>query len=202
MGYCNFLKPKPGFNSENIERLKKKHAKDYFDIQRYVVLSFDEMKIQSKLVFDKHTNELSGFVDLGEEKLNEALTSTNELATHALVFFVRGVATDLKYTLAYFLTKDVTSYQLMSLFWKAVCVLELGCNLWISDGASPNHRCYELHAGPTSDASVEAVVYATVNLFCPSRKIYFFSDAPHLVKTAPKLSFEFRQWKAHSAIMK
>ena len=78
------------------------------------------MKIQSKLVFDKHTNELIGFVDLGKEKLNEALTSTNELAIHALVFFVRGVATYLKYTLAYFLTKDVTSYQPMSLFWKAV----------------------------------------------------------------------------------
>ena len=143
------------------------------------------MKIQSKLVFDKRTIELIGFVDLGEEKLNEALTSTNELATH--VFFVRGVATDLKYTLAYFLTKDVTSYQLMSLFWKAVCVLELGCNLWIcavvSDGTSPNRRCYEQHAGLTSDASVEGVVHATVNLFCPSRKIYFFSDAPHLVKT-------------------
>lgn len=190
--YRNFFKPKPGFNSKNIERLKE-HAKDYFDIQRYVVLNFDEMKIQSKLVYDKRTNELIGFVDLGEEKLNEALTSTNELATHALVFFVRGVATDLKYTLAYFLTKDVTSYQLMSLFWKAVCVLELGCNLWIcaavSDGASPNRRCYELHAGIADDASVEGVVHATVNLFCPSRKIYFFSDAPHLVKTARNCLF-------------
>ena len=113
--YRNFFKPKPGFNSENIERLKE-HAKDYFDIQRYVVLSFDEMKIQSQLVFDQRTNELIGFVDLGEEKLNEPLTSTKELATHALAFLVRDVATDLKYTLAYFLTKDVTSYQLMSLF--------------------------------------------------------------------------------------
>ena len=42
---------------------------EYFDIKRYVV-SFDEMKIQSKLVFDKHTNELIGFVNLGEEELN------------------------------------------------------------------------------------------------------------------------------------
>ena len=122
--YRNFFKPKPGFNSENIERLKEQSS-DYFDIQRYVVLSFDEMKIQSKLVFDKRSNELIGFVDLGEEQLNKAMTSPNELATHALAFLVRGVATDLKYTLAYFLTKDVTSYQLMSLFWKAVCVLEL-----------------------------------------------------------------------------
>ncbi len=133
--YRNFFKPDPGFNSKNIERLKEQSS-DYFDIQRYVVLSFDEMKIQSKLVFDKRSNELIGFVDLGEEQLNEAMTSPNELATHALAFLVRGVATDLKYTLAYFLTKDVTSHQLKSLFWKAVCVLELACNMWICAAVS------------------------------------------------------------------
>ena len=189
--YRNLFKPKPGFNPENIQRLKEL-SNDYFDIQRYVVLSFDEMKIQAKLVFDKRTNELIGFVDLGEENLNEALTSTNELVTHALAFLVRGVATDLKYTLAYFLTKDVTSYQLMSLFWKAVCVLEIACNLWIcaavSDGASPNRRCYEMHADIAGNSS-EGLVHATINLFCPSRKIYFFSDAPHLVKTARNCLF-------------
>ena len=43
------------------------------------------MKIQSKLVFDIRSNKLIGFIDLGEEhSLNETLTSTNELATHAL----------------------------------------------------------------------------------------------------------------------
>ena len=191
--YRNFFKPKPGFNSENIERLKGL-CSNHIGIQRYVVLSFDEMKIQSKLVFDKRSNELIGFVDLGDEHVNEALASGNELATHALAFLVRGVATDLKYTLAYFLTKDVTSYQLMSLFWKAVCVLEVACNLWIcatvSDGASPNRRCYELHAG-VSDNQVkpDEIVHSTINLFCPSRKIYFFSDAPHLVKTARNCLF-------------
>ena len=100
------------------------------------------MNIQSKLIFDKWSNELIGFVDLGEEKVNEAFCSTDELATHALVFLVGGLATDLKHTLTYFLTKDVTAYQLMSILWKAVCVLELACNLWVcatvSDGASPN----------------------------------------------------------------
>ena len=153
-----------------------------------------EMKIQSKLVFDKRSNELIGFVDLGDEHVNEALASGNDLATQALAFLVRGVATDLKYTPAYFLTKDVTSYQLMSLFWKAVCVLEVACNLWIcatvSDGASPNRRCYELHAD-ISDNQVEPdeIVHSTINLYCPSRKIYFFSNAPHLVKTVRNCLF-------------
>ena len=154
------------------------------------MLSFNEMKIQSKLVFDKQTNELIGFVDLGEEKLNEALTSTNELATHALAFLVRGVATDLKYTLAYFLTKDVTSYQLMSLFWKAVCVLELGCNLWIcaavSDGASPNRQCYELHAGIADNAS-EGIVQRLIS-FVRAEKSTFLRCTT-FGKDSTKLSF-------------
>ncbi len=78
------------------------------------------MKIQSKLVFDKHSKELIGFVDFGEEELNVSSLGSTDLATHALVFLVRDAATDLKYVLAYFLTKDVTSYQIMPLFWKAV----------------------------------------------------------------------------------
>ncbi len=149
------------------------------------------MKIQSKLVFDKHSNELIGFVDLGEEELNVSSLGSTDLATHALVFFVRGAATKLKYALAYFLTKDITSYQIMPLFWKAVSVLELVCNLWVcaavSDGASPNRLFFQLHADLV-DADAGDLVHYTTNLFAPSRKIYFFSDAPHLLKDSEKLS--------------
>ena len=91
-----------------------------------------------------------GFVDLGEEKLNISSLGSTDLVTHALVLFVRGAASDLKFSLAYFLTKDVTSYHIMLLFWKAVSVLELICNLWVcasvADGASPNRLFVELHA--------------------------------------------------------
>ena len=139
--YRNFFTPKAGFHPENIERLRSQTSQ-YFDIQRYVVIAFDEMKIKSKLVFDKHSNERLGFVDPAEEELNISSFGSTELATHALVFFVRGAATDLKYAIAYFLTKDETSYQIMPLFWEAVSVLERVCNLRVcaavSDGASPN----------------------------------------------------------------
>lgn len=149
------------------------------------------MKIQSKLVFDKHSNELIGFVDLGEEELNIS-SGSSDLATHALVFFVRGAASDLKYALGYFLTKDVTSYQIMPLFWKAVSVLELVCNLWVcaavSDGASPNRLFYQLHADLVEPDCGDVINY-TPNLFAPSRKIYFFSDAPHLLKTTRNCLF-------------
>ena len=86
--YRNFFKPRAGFHPDNIERLRNQTSQ-YLDIQRYVDLSFDEMKIQSKLVFDKHSNELIGFVDLGEEELNTSSFGSSDLASHALVFFVR-----------------------------------------------------------------------------------------------------------------
>ena len=102
-----------------------------------------------------------------------------------------GAATALKYNLAYFLTKDV-SYQIMPLFWKAVSVLELVCNLWVcaavSDGASPNRLFYELHGGLANPGNGDLIT-CTTNLFAPSRKIYFFSDAPHLLKTTRNCLF-------------
>ena len=133
------------------------------------------MKIQSDLVFSKHSNELIGFVDLGDEVSNAAAfdkpttralmrvfpkaivlttkshfhvkrtypsirglvvrtitsgkTRISAIAAHVLVFMVRGIASDLKYILGYFSTENMTSYQMMPIFWKAVSVLELSCNL-------------------------------------------------------------------------
>ena len=63
--YKNAIRPKRGFNNEVIFELKEL-TEDFFDIQCYVALYFDEMKIQAELVFDKHTGELIGFVDLGD----------------------------------------------------------------------------------------------------------------------------------------
>ena len=146
------------------------------------------MKIQSSLVFDKHSNELIGFVDLGDDDVNiAAFDSHSVIASHVLAFMIRGVASDLKYILGYFSTDNVTSYQLTALFWKAVSVLELRCNLWVcaavSDATSPSRKFYMLNAGLVGKEYNSDIVYRTVNLFTPVRFIHFFSDAPHLLKT-------------------
>ena len=67
--YRNAIKPTAGFNSEIVDELKKLTAA-YSAIERNIVLSFDEMKIQENLVFDKYTGELLGFIDLGDPDLN------------------------------------------------------------------------------------------------------------------------------------
>ena len=191
--YRNFFKPKPGFIKENIQKLSSE-TMQLFDCQRYVVLSFDEMKVQSNLVFDKHTNELIGFVDLGDEDVNAAVFDTpTTLASHILAFMVRGVASDLKFILGYFSTQSLTSFQIMPLFWKAVSILEVCCNLWVcaavSDGASSNRKFYELRAALVGEDYSVDVIHRTINLLAPSRYIYFFSDAPHLLKTSRNCLF-------------
>lgn len=165
----------------------KSETSSYFNVQRYIVLLFDEMKVNANLVLDKATGELIGFTDLGDPELNfAALEKVDVIASHALVFLVRGVCTELKFALAHFATSGITAAQMMPLFWEAVGILETSCNLWVvaatSDGAYPNRRFYRLHKELNAGAGGD-LCYRTVNFYAPHHFIYFFSDAPHLVKT-------------------
>ena len=67
--YRNAIKPSAGFNSEIVAELIQR-AQSLTGYQRYVVLSFDEVKIQENLVFDKYSGNLIGYVDLGDPELN------------------------------------------------------------------------------------------------------------------------------------
>ncbi len=184
--YKNYFKPKPGINMENIECVREK-VRSFSEVQRYVVLVMDEMKIQSSLVFDKYSGDLIGFIDLGDPMVNFAFVEEETLATHALAFLVRGLCTDLKHVISYYLTGDLTSFQLMPLFWQAVSVLELSLKLYVcaavNDGASANRKFFRLHVNLAKDLKCD-VVYKTPNVFAISRFIYFFADSPHLMKTA------------------
>ena len=140
--YKNAIKPHAGFNKDVIEELKKT-AKYLKGSQRNVVLSFDEMKIEENLVYDKYSGELVGYVDLGDPDLNYSSFENSEvLASHVMVFFIRGLESKLKFELGYFGTRGMLSYQIMNRFWRAVSILEDNCQLHViaavSDGASPN----------------------------------------------------------------
>lgn len=119
--------------------------------------------------------------------MSTILINVDELASHALVFYIRGLATDLKFCLSFFATHDVTAHQLMPLFWRAVSILEYTCNLWVisatADGATSNRKFFRMHKDLQNDPADSSIVYKTVNIFKPHRNVYFFSDAPHLMKT-------------------
>ena len=83
---------------KSVDELNKK-TELFSESERYVTILFDEMKIQEDLVWDKHTGELIGFVDLGDMKLNYA----SVVATHILVFLVKSVVNPLSLSFILFL---------------------------------------------------------------------------------------------------
>lgn len=97
----NCTRPKAGFQHELIEELKSLTS-GCFNVQRYIVPLFDEMKViqNSRLT---NSRGLIGYLDLGDPDLSfDVLKKVDEIASHALLFFVRGLTTQLKFSLAYF----------------------------------------------------------------------------------------------------
>ena len=72
--YKNYIRLKQGFNEDVIEELRDIVSK-FQVIEKYCMLLLDEMNFQKNLVWDKHTNELIGFVDLGDPELNYRISS-------------------------------------------------------------------------------------------------------------------------------
>ena len=143
-------------------------VKDFSDQEKYVTILIDEMKVQEDLVWDKHTGDLIGYIDLGDKELNCAtLKNSEDIASHILVFLVRSVVNPIKFAFANFATKNVTSLQLFPLFWNAVGILEDSCELKVvavtSDGASANRTFYKMHAKMSGSVTTgtNCVVYKT-----------------------------------------
>ena len=91
--------------------------KNYSHNETFFVILMDEMKIQSNLVWDKHTGELIGYVDLGDTELNYAtLEKTDNIVTHILAFLIRSIVNPFKFSLATFVTSGASASQ-MSLFF-------------------------------------------------------------------------------------
>nr|XP_047126212.1 uncharacterized protein LOC124807816 [Hydra vulgaris]XP_047126213.1 uncharacterized protein LOC124807816 [Hydra vulgaris]XP_047126214.1 uncharacterized protein LOC124807816 [Hydra vulgaris]XP_047126215.1 uncharacterized protein LOC124807816 [Hydra vulgaris]XP_047126216.1 uncharacterized protein LOC124807816 [Hydra vulgaris]XP_047126217.1 uncharacterized protein LOC124807816 [Hydra vulgaris]XP_047126218.1 uncharacterized protein LOC124807816 [Hydra vulgaris]XP_047126219.1 uncharacterized p len=176
--YKNYIHPQRGFNLDIIKELKSK-VKDFSDVEKYIVLLFDEIKIQENLLWDKHTGEIIGFVDLGDINLYYAtLQKIDAVATHVLVFMICSIVNPFKFTLANF-----------PLFWKAVGICEMECKLKVMattcDGASSNRKFFKMHSRLSNSNVKKDVVltYKTINLYCPERYIYFIADPPNLLKT-------------------
>ena len=137
------------------------------------------MKIQEDLVWDKHSGELIGFVDLADVYTNYTTRkSVEKLASHILVFLVKSIVNPLPYGFATFATNGVTAFQIMPIFWKAVCYLEK-INLKViaatADGASPNRKFFEMHKPLDGNAGTDVVYRRKFILTQENPFIYSFS---------------------------
>ena len=189
--YTHYIKSKPGFQQEVDEQLATEAGLATIpEWKKYVVLLIDEMKIKESLVYDKHSAEVIGFVDLGS--FNEQLADLENkggndsghapVATHVLALMVRGLFLPLSFPMAHFPTNKLTADKLFVIIWEAVERLErLGFKVIAitGDGASINRKFFKMHSGTHT-----AICYKTVNPYADdSREMFFVSDVPHLVKT-------------------
>ena len=188
--YTHFVKAQAGFSPEVDKQLQREAKLDSIPLyQRNVCLVFDEVKIKEDLVYDKHSGDIIGFVNLGEtndlllafEQAHLNPSPQPQLATHMLVFMVCGILSNLEFPYAQFPCTTVTGDQLYSLVWGCVRQLETaGFKVLATtcDGASSNRKFIGLHG---KDGEF---IYKTVNPFSDEpRPLFFFSDAPHLIKT-------------------
>ena len=131
--YTNYVKPSVGFNPKVTDELICASAR-LSGAQRMICLSFDEVKIQENLVFDKYTGNLVGFVDLGDRDLNTtSFNNTDKLASHVMLFYVRSLAENFKFSFSYFATDGMS----------AVNGTILGCCIYIRNNLPfKSHLCY------------------------------------------------------------
>ena len=124
--YTNVVHPRSGFSVEVFQELKK-IAEPLTDNERWVVLLHDKISIKADLVYDRVTGELVGFTDQAKRTADG-----DNLATHALVFMVVGITSNLKMSVGYFPTRTATSDEIFPIFWQAVGLLESFCGLRVS----------------------------------------------------------------------
>ena len=157
--YTYHVKASTGFSSK-VDEMLKRGAESYGTEERdkCVLLLLDEMHVRHDLVYDKHSGELSGFVNLGE--MNEQLldlenslkcgnpsSSMRQLASTMMVFMVKGLFSRLQFPYVQFPCNNLSGDLLYDPFWEAVSRIER-CGLkvctCIMHALSPiiyNHDC-------------------------------------------------------------
>ena len=162
------------------------------EFEKCVSLIMDEMYIKEDLVYNKHSGAVVGFANLGDTNTHllqfESIVAgggeARTLAKTMFVLMVRGLFIRLQFPYAQFPCSVLSGDLLYDIVWEAVYRLErvgLKVLALTADGASMNRLFFRLHH-PESPRN--EVTYKVCNPHSPdARSLYFFSDAPHLIKT-------------------
>lgn len=98
---------KEGVNP-NLLNYIKEAVSQMDDIDKVCTIGWDEMSLSAHLDFEQIKDYIDGFEDLESKR-------TNNFATHALVFMIRGLKSKYKQPFSYFLTGNIDSTELAEL---------------------------------------------------------------------------------------
>ena len=178
--YSHYIKSVNGFCPDVTEMLKNEATKNEMfteDWKSWVGLLFDEIHVKADLVYDKHSGELVGYVDLdsvGNQilQMQQQLENRKQtLAKSMLVLMVRGLCGNLTFPLAGFATESIKDEFLFPIVCKTIMYLERFIKLKMlcvtCDGASPNRKFFNLHKGEDENT------YFTINPMTGMNNTFF-----------------------------
>lgn len=179
--YTNVFQPKTGFQKQALDDLKAQSEK-LPENKRFVALCHDEVQLNADIVFDECGESVIGLIDKEKWTFTED-DIADKVATHVLTFFIVGINSDIKSSVAYFATKGATAEEIYLKFWKTVAFLETQCKLKVIISTSNTAACNLAFCKLHQLENASGVCFKTKNKYAPSRFVYFISDVPHLIKT-------------------
>uniref|UniRef100_A0A1X7TLU3 Transposable element P transposase n=1 Tax=Amphimedon queenslandica TaxID=400682 RepID=A0A1X7TLU3_AMPQE len=150
------------------------------------------MHIKEGFMYNKHNGELVGFCDLGEisnhlisleKEYQTHKTAKKQLASTMMVLMVRSIFTSFIFPYASFPASNLTGKELVPIFFEALFRRER-CGLNVTsitmDGTSVNRKFFTI----VGSSSSKPLAYKFSNPINENTEVFFFSDPPHLIKTA------------------
>lgn len=180
-GYFSLVNIKCGFD-EPFSQLLKKHFEHKTDLQRQGVLLVDEINLRKSVTVCSKNLTYSGLTDFGDD--GPKSSEITEQADHGLVIMFQPLADSYTQPVAVFASKNsVKGEELAKIVVKATMYLEeSGAKIHgiIADGASTNRKMWSV-LGVTS--AMDGLKTWFTHPLDDERKVFVFSDTPHLIKT-------------------
>lgn len=107
MTHSASIRFKEGINPHLMSFIKEE-VSQLPELDKMCTIGWDEMSLTANLTFDQIKDYIDGFEDIGSKR-------TNNFATHALVFMVRGIQSPFKQPIAYYLTQNLNAAELAEL---------------------------------------------------------------------------------------
>jgi len=172
----------PGIQSDVLQWLKQKLA-DYKDYEKVCVLMVDEMQLKQRVEYDKSLHKVVGYVSPETLPSDAPQQDKEELASHAMVFMLRGLTSSWKQTVAYLYSGMTFKKEPYWQFMKQVIAAVEECGLIVQAVTSdmgPINVALWKHIGIQSTKT--KVCSSIEHPFNPDRTIHFLADPPHLLK--------------------
>ena len=160
----------PGLN-ENILSLMKLKAEKLAAPDKVVSVVIDEMSLKENVTYNARTDEFDGFINHGQE--TDSLTHANQ----ALVVLVRGLKLNFKQVVGYYLSKDAMGGdRLKDIIINVVKKI-------MATGFIPKVVVCDQGSNNLKMRSLLGITECKPFIEVSSNKVYFFHDAPHLLKS-------------------